>query len=474
MAGWELELTAPERAVWQAFSRRAQVDLGDAEDRVVRAGVIRALLLGAVPAEPGELAALTLVGAEIAGRLDLSYAEIPYPVRLSRCDFTDRIELVGARTREIDLAGSRLPGIWADKAVVEGNLRLAEVRSGPLHLVAARIEGALVLDEAHLVGAPAVEARLLSVGHDIRGEGLSCEGEVRLDNADVRGSVRLLRARLDNPQGRALAAVDITVGGVFNCCEGFTARGRINLSFADVGSQVCFERASLSSVAESTLACRQLRTAELVLSTSEPIDGEVDLRHARLGVLRDDPSTWPAKLRLDGLTYDTIQSPATAAQRLNWLARNRDGYSAQAYEQLAAMYRRRGEEDARRAVLLRGQRHRRTGQSRPGRLWGYLQDVTVGYGYRPALAATWLVALLLLGTAVFAVAQPVPLDPARPLHFRAPIYTLDLLLPLVDLHQEAAFEPVGATAWVAYGLIACGWILVTTIAAGTTRVLRRG
>ncbi|WP_446210097.1 hypothetical protein [Micromonospora sp. IBSANI012] len=73
----DLELTVPERALWTAFPRRGLVDLTDAEDRVVRAAVIRALLLGAVPPEPGELAAVTLVGAEITGTLDLSYAEIP-------------------------------------------------------------------------------------------------------------------------------------------------------------------------------------------------------------------------------------------------------------------------------------------------------------------------------------------------------------------------------------------------------------
>ncbi|TDC41396.1 hypothetical protein [Micromonospora sp. KC213] len=109
------------------------------------------------------------------------------------------------------------------------------------------------------------------------------------------------------------------------------------------------------------------------------------------------------------------------------------------------------------------------------RLAGIWADraVVEGYGYRPTLAALWLVALAAVGTAVFTAVPPTPLNPASPVRFRAPVYTVDLLLPLVDLRQESAFEPVGETVWVAYALMACGLVLVTTIAAGTTRALRR-
>jgi hypothetical protein len=52
-------------------------------------------------------------------------------------------------------------------------------------------------------------------------------------------------------------------------------------------------------------------------------------------------------------------------------------------------------------------------------------------------------------------------------------YTLDLLLPVVDLGQKHAFNPAGIYQWLSYLLIAAGWILVTTIAASITRILRR-
>jgi hypothetical protein len=53
------------------------------------------------------------------------------------------------------------------------------------------------------------------------------------------------------------------------------------------------------------------------------------------------------------------------------------------------------------------------------------------------------------------------------------IYTLDLLLPVIDFGQEHAFRPTGLWQWFAYALIASGWILATTVVAGITRTVTR-
>jgi CheY-like chemotaxis protein len=51
--------------------------------------------------------------------------------------------------------------------------------------------------------------------------------------------------------------------------------------------------------------------------------------------------------------------------------------------------------------------------------------------------------------------------------------TLDLLLPVIGFGQEDAFGPRGWQQWLAAALVASGWILATTIAAGVSRVLSR-
>jgi len=113
------------------------------------------------------------------------------------------------------------------------------------------------------------------------------------------------------------------------------------------------------------------------------IEGTLDLRHAAVTVLRDRPDGWPASVRLDGFTDATLELPLPAATRLGWLARDSGGYQPQPYEQLATVYRTMGHDADARTVLLAKQRRRRRTVSAPLRIWGYLQDWVVGYGYRP-------------------------------------------------------------------------------------------
>jgi hypothetical protein len=126
-----------------------------------------------------------------------------------------------------------------------------------------------------------------------------------------------------------------------------------------------------------------------------------------------------------------------------------------------------------RRVLYAKERRQRATKTALGRAWNLAQDVTVGYGYRPWLAALWLIALLAIGTGLYAVTPPPPINAAGSPHFSPFIYTLDLLLPVVDLGQKHAFNPAGIEQWFAYLLVAARWILATTIAAGAARVITR-
>jgi hypothetical protein len=85
----------------------------------------------------------------------------------------------------------------------------------------------------------------------------------------------------------------------------------------------------------------------------------------------------------------------------------------------------------------------------------------------------WLVLLLAADSIMFALAPPPPLIASQAPHFNPVVYTLDLLLPVVDLGQKHAFNPAGAEQWFSYLLVAAGWILVSTVAAGAARVLTR-
>ncbi len=151
----------------------------------------------------------------------------------------------------------------------------------------------------------------------------------------------------------------------------------------------------------------------------------------------------------------------------------RTGARRSPYEQLAAYYTALGQPSRGRAVLHARERAQRRGRSLAARIWGMLQDVTVGYGYRPRRALAWIGLLLATGSVVFSVVPPPALQAGAAPHFDGIIYTLDLLLPVVNLGQKNAFNPGGPEQWLSYLLIAAGWTLATTVAAGAARVLQR-
>jgi hypothetical protein len=338
---------------------------------------------------------------------------------------------------------------------------------GEVRLDGARVKGGLMMDYARLSnpGAIALTADQIGVEGGMFLRGAAAEGEIRLRSARITGPFSLAGATLSNSDGFALNAERVTVdGGVF-CHDGFASDGEIRLRGVRVTGQF-----DLGAVPVHTAADR-LGAGDLKPSR---ISGSVDLRHARIGTLRDDPGTWPSQLRFDGLTYDDLAPPLTAGQRLRWLDRTADGFQPQPYEQLASWYRSIGHDQDARRVLLTRQRKRRAGLRPAARFWGAVQDGLVGYGYRPWLAGLWLLGLLTCGTAYFSANHPQPATPHQDTGFNAFGYTLDLILPVINLGQQSSWNPQGTGQAIAYALIIGGWVLATALVAGITRVLVRG
>jgi hypothetical protein len=536
----DTELSPAERALWDAFPRGDSVDLstghhGEDEpamserwgpDRVVRAEVIVALLLGSCDAESGQVAAVRLSGARITGTLNLGHAEVPVPLALTGCSFDEQPHLYWARMQSVHLLKCQMPGLVASGMRVDGHLWLDRSRiAGGVWLDNAHIAGILNLSGVQLSnpGGEALLADRLTVDANVYCDrGFTADGEVRLPGARVGGQLILRGARLSNQKGDALSASRLTVaanmfcdegftahgavrlrgarvGGYLSlqgatlihpgrialnagdlavetdvyCSEGFQARGEVTFGGARIGGQLSLIGARLHNPEGRALGCQRMQAAEIDLRPAEPITGLVDLSYAKVGRLRDDQATWPTGLQLDGFIYETLNPPLTAKERLQWLRRDTDGYQPQPYERLAASYRSVGLDMEGRSVLLAKQRDRHATMSLPRRIWGLVQDVLVGYGYRPFRAAGWLITLLAIGSVVFNLRPPVKLDEGQEPHFNAFLYTLDLLLPVGSLGQESLFAPRGVYLWIADLLVAAGFVLGLTVAAGATRVLSR-
>ncbi|MEU1892727.1 membrane-associated oxidoreductase [Streptomyces pristinaespiralis] len=486
------DLTPAERRVVEAFPRGEGVDFLESADedpgsgagwgaeRTVRAEVLRALLVDG-PRRDGEIAGLKLSGARITGVLNLRYGTINCPVRLRACYFEEPPDLYGAQIRALVLSDSLLPGLTAGTLHVDLVLRMSRCRiTGPVRLAGARIGGAVFLDGARLDAgggdqdptAPVLSIDHATIGADLWAVGLVVRGETGLNGAAVGGQINLDDATLHTPGGTALYAENLSVGADLRAMR-LRADGRINLTGATVPGQLNLAYARLSNPGGQALRASSCVAGELWLRDAAPIEGAVNLRRSQLELLHISPEVWPDQVMIDGLGYRRLAPHLPAEQRLPLLEREQAGYQPFTYEQLATAYRAAGDEAAARTVqFAKLRRHRRT-LPWHARIWGRLQDVTVGYGFRPLRAAGWLAALLLTGTVAFALHHPPALKPGEAPEFNPAFYTLDLLLPIIGFGQETAYAPQGAYQWLAYLLIIGGWVLATTIAAGVTRSLSR-
>lgn len=113
------DISDVERAVVDAFGTGTAVDLQGRPDRVVRAEVIRFLLLGGAAVEAGNLAELRLTGAHIAGALTVEHADVTVPISLHECRFDERMSVFGSHLRRLSLHGSAMPGLMASMVTID-------------------------------------------------------------------------------------------------------------------------------------------------------------------------------------------------------------------------------------------------------------------------------------------------------------------------------------------------------------------
>jgi hypothetical protein len=135
-------------------------------------------------------------------------------------------------------------------------------------------------------------------------------------------------------------------------------------------------------------------------------------------------------------------------------------------------YRCAGLDHDARTVLLTRQRRRRRQLRLPARLWGHLQDVTVGYGYRSTRALAWLLTLIAAVATYTAAHPPRSITGSGP-SFNPVAYAVDVVLPILDPGQEKAFIASGVTQWITWTAAVAGWVLATTVIAAVSRILIR-
>lgn len=475
----------------------------------LRAGLLRFILLGGDGAPVLHDKGLRLRGAQITGQLDLQGCDCPRDITFSQCRLDAPLNLVNARMRGLHFSGAVLAGFSADNAQLSGSvfLRDGTVSNGEISLAGARIAGDLQLCGAE-VYSPTQDALFAPA--------LKVEGSVFLGNYPYSDGETALVTEGMLFLSSAHVAHDV-----------FVSNTAINLLEDGLGS-VMFG-ATEEHGRDMALSLARARIGGILYFQSNQIPrGIVNLAGAEVARLTDEPvgpgAMYP--IRLDGFQYRDFSRHAdtTVKSRLAWLERRPEDtpFTAQPYEQLAAVLARIGHREDARTVLMRKEQLLRAEDRRlQGGVAGvlaWLGDAilrfTIGYGYRPVRAI--LMACVLIAALGWFYGQcwragdmtpnaaPIltsgPWIAATQTHadnpgafwsqpgqagqdwetFQPYAYAADLFIPLVSLGQEAGWAPSTSRSawgragwWLRWIAKAVGWVVTALGAAAITGVIRR-
>ena len=374
-------------------------------DNTIRAGVIRALLLGTGDCTP-PARGLWIEGAWITGKLDLQGEALPVPLVLLNCTLEEDVMLRDCTLPALHLTGTHLPKLDAQRLQCNGplHLRAGFQATGLVDLTGATIDGQLdCAGGKFLAKGLALNCDTISVGAAVfLRTGFEAQGEVKLVGAKIggqldcdrgkflaaimalncngisvgasvflrneleaHGKVNLVRAKIDGQmacnrgkflaEGIALHCDATIVGADVFLQDEFEARGRINLNRAEIAGNLVLSSATLTT----GLDAQGMRVrAQFVWADIEGDGIEVDLIDAKVGTLVDSPGSWTSvkRLRLSSFRYDRIESKMDVQERLDWLTKHDASvrpFTPQPYVQLANVLRRQGMISAVNTVMIK-------------------------------------------------------------------------------------------------------------------------
>jgi hypothetical protein len=530
------KLTEAEKKLFRAVADGEIADLsGDA-------GMLRADRIAWLFRNPQALSLITgrgvaIKGARIEGELDLKDADVPFPLECANCAFGDKITLTNAKIRRLDLTGTHTAAIDASHLKVEGSVYLDQGfrATDTVTLEGANVGGYLTCTGGHFLdsGKVAIRAVGLTVGADAYfNAGFIAEGEVNLINARIGSNLDLQGGKFLNKEGYAIRASGIRVGATTFMSNGFMADGAVDIvggyiggnfqcdgahfinprDYTPANSSELYALAADSLVVKGNVFLRRgfkvkggvrfERTGIEGVFEWTGLDREsdvmLDLRLARIGSLVDDKASWPptGKLHLNGLVYQDLYQEGSAHERdrIEWLLRQPD-FAPQPYDQLASVMKKAGKEDDAVEILIAKEWERPTTLSNI--LWKFPFGPMIGYGHRPLHALAIGFFIVALGFRVFRWAgREGLLEPTKENlpTFNAFVYSLDVFLPVINLHQESYWlpnssktEPVNVNlgrwgfrvrrpgSWVQFYFwfqIIAGWTLTTLFIAGLTGLVK--
>jgi hypothetical protein len=345
----------------------------------------------------------------------------------------------------------------------------------------------------------------LSVGGNLTANESNFVGSVDLTDAKVRGDIKMMESTIqgvslkifshgsprDSASGREWRGIGLNLDGADIMGEvdfrGSKFSETLRMEHASVGRTVLLDGCELNGDGDFSFSATGMKAASLRLALKSRPKSGVNFSSAEIGLLEDDEVSWPEKgdVRLEGFRYQRLHSTMSISQRMAWLRKATSNYSSQPYIQLASIYSLVGQENDARHVLLESTRRMHNSGNLLINLWGRLQDIAIGFGYKPGRALIAIAVLWASSSAWFQFGAQSCSRPGSNGPGLCPVksgdhptwdpwlYCLDLLIPIVNFGHKTAWDPTGFSKVVMYILVVAGWVFTTTIVAAAGRKLKR-
>ena len=349
-------------------------------------------------------------------------------------------------------------------------------------------------------------------------ENFLAEGEVRLLGANISGDMYCDGGKFKNKDGYAIVADRIKIGGNLSLRDNFYTEGEVRLLGANIGGNLYCIDGSIKGM----LNAQNAKIKDSLLWQGIKGDGDVSLEFAIADTLASDKDGRQGfKFSLEGFSYARFAPFPGVQSCLEWLD-NRPAdveFSPQPFEHAAKVLFAMGHNNDARKILLA--KERRLTKSKKIPIWHkpfrMLWDWFAGYGYQPVKTLFYMLVFVFAGAVIFDYAddehyivphQPIVLnltqdsrvlkdrkcaDIKRPTEvvecllpehpqFQPFVYSMDIFIPLFNLHQEPYWYPkpsadacilwrIGLPVW--YWIeIFMGWILTSLLVLTITGLLR--
>ena len=421
------------------------------ENRILRPKFLETILLQ----EPYQNA-LTHRGVRIVG------AWFKEPVDLSNATIPSQLWLNGSRFElDVDLSFLKLPSLLSlEGSVFVRSLNLARAKIEIINMSSSTFNGTLNMNSLEVESGlfmrdKAQFADVVLIGAKIKGQldmsSSTFNSTLNMDSLEVGSHLFMRDAVVEKP---------------------------ILLTFARIQGNLDISGAVLSSLdLTGTKVVQEFRRGSVShLAVKWKDNSELILRNTEVGNLQDVPESWPdtLKLQLDGFVYHRLGGLSgndrtdMATRELSWLKEwlgKQKNYSPRPYQQLAQVLKNAGYEDKATEILFEGKKRQQKETKTLSLNWWclFLQWLFIGYGYDNFRVLYWVLILCGLGMLTLHLSGQ---KAVRGMECWGLWYSLDMLLPIIELDTNYDIAPEGWVKVYFYLHKIFGYVLALFLIAG--------